>query len=58
MTQNLAQCSNCHGMVMHLEATAVVERCDRCKGKQRAADDGLPWAAPHLQDQPAEEIEE
>ena len=53
MTQNLAQCSNCHGMVMHLEATAVVSRCDRCKGEAKHPS-GDAWRPPHQQ----EEIDE
>ena len=52
MTQNLAKCSNCHGMVSHLEATAVVSRCDRCKGDATDAN-GNQWKAPHL----TEEVE-
>jgi len=33
MTQYLAKCLNCGGMVHHLEAEGTVERCSACKGE-------------------------
>ncbi len=33
MTQYLAKCDNCGGMVQHLEESATVATCDACKGK-------------------------
>lgn len=32
MTQYLATCLNCGGMVSQLEQKSTVERCDACKG--------------------------
>lgn len=32
MTQFLAVCKTCGGMVNHLEQIATVPRCDACKG--------------------------
>ncbi len=37
MTQYLAVCANCGGMVTHLEKDSTVERCDACKGKPQKA---------------------
>jgi len=34
VTQYLAKCLNCGGMVNHLEKNATVERCDACKGEK------------------------
>ncbi len=33
MTQYLATCDNCGGIVAHLEQIATVPKCDACKGK-------------------------
>ncbi len=33
MTQFLAKCTNCGGLVSHLEEAPTVDRCDACKGK-------------------------
>lgn len=33
MTQYLAKCLNCGGMVSQLEPQATVLRCDACKGE-------------------------
>ncbi len=35
MTQYLATCDNCGGLVSHLEQTATVKTCDACKGKPK-----------------------
>jgi len=35
MTQYLAKCLNCGGMVSHLEKEATVERCSACKGEKQ-----------------------
>ncbi len=32
MTQFLAKCLTCGGIVSHLEESATVTRCDACKG--------------------------
>ncbi len=34
MTQYLAKCLNCGGMVSHLEKDSTVQRCDACKGEK------------------------
>lgn len=49
MTQYLAQCQNCKGMVNQLEQTAAVARCDRCKG-EALTPKGHDWVEPHLQE--------
>lgn len=51
MTQYLATCTNCKGLVNHLERSAVVDRCDRCKG-EGSDEHGRPWVAPHLVEEP------
>jgi len=33
MTQYLAVCTNCGGMVSHLEQSGTVDRCSACKGE-------------------------
>ena len=33
MTQYLAKCLTCGGMVSHLDKTATVAQCDACKGE-------------------------
>jgi len=34
MTQYLAVCKNCGGMVSHLEPESEVDRCSACKGEK------------------------